>query len=319
MKEVRIHGRGGQGSVTAAELLAVAAFEDGKYSQAFPFFGVERRGAPVTAFTRLSDKKIRLRSQIYEPDYVIVQDATLITAVDVTAGLKANGIVIVNSERAADDVGIDNQVDVRTIDATGIALEIIGRPIVNTTLLGAFAGATGEIGIDSINKSVLARFPGKIGDLNVQAAEKAYTLMSTLREPQKHTRKGMRTGGKPKAQPEHEKIIKGVVGRPGTSEATKTGDWRVFYPEFDMEQCIRCGKCLENCPDAAIKEQVLQGRAAEEAEKRADELEKAGKIKKAAAKKARIRYQLNPEYCKGCGICANECPIQGIRMRLEEK
>jgi len=99
VKEIRIHGRGGQGSVTAAELLAVAAFEDGKYSQAFPFFGVERRGAPVTAFTRLSDKKIRLRSQIYEPDYVIVQDATLVSAVDVTAGLKPDGIVIVNSEK----------------------------------------------------------------------------------------------------------------------------------------------------------------------------------------------------------------------------
>ncbi|MGZ4905139.1 MAG: 4Fe-4S binding protein [Halobacteriota archaeon] len=143
--------------------------------------------------------------------------------------------------------------------------------------------------------------------------------MSALREPQKRAKKGMRTGRKPKAPPEHEKITRGVVGRPGTSEATKTGDWRVFYPEFDMEQCIRCGKCLENCPDAAIREQVLQGKAAEEAKKRADELEKAGKIKKAAAKKAHIRYQLNPEYCKGCGICANECPIKGIKMKLEEK
>ncbi|MGZ5521058.1 MAG: pyruvate ferredoxin oxidoreductase subunit gamma, partial [Halobacteriota archaeon] len=169
MKEVRIHGRGGQGSVTAAELLAVAAFEDGQFSQAFPFFGVERRGAPVTAFARLSDKKIRLRSQIYEPDYVIVQDATLISAVDVTAGLKPNGIVIVNSEKSAEDVGLDAGIDVRTIDATGIALDIIGRPIVNTTLLGAFAGATGEISIDSIKQAVLARFPGKIGEVNVQA------------------------------------------------------------------------------------------------------------------------------------------------------
>lgn len=319
MKEVRIHGRGGQGSVTAAELLAIAAFEDGKYSQAFPFFGVERRGAPVTAFTRLSDKKIRLRSQIYEPDYVIVQDATLITAVDVTAGLKPGGIVIVNSEKSADDVGIDKRTDVRTIDATGIALEIIGRPIVNTTLLGAFAGATGEISIESIKKSVLARFPGKVGELNVQAAEKAYALMSASREPQKHAKHATRTRRESKVRPESEKIIKGVIGRPGTSEATKTGDWRVFYPEFDMEQCIRCGKCLENCPDAAIRERVLHGKKAEEAKKRAEELEKTGKIKKAAAKKAHIQYQLNPEYCKGCGICANECPIQGIKMKLEEK
>ena len=316
MKEIRIHGRGGQGSVTAAELLAVAAFEDGKYSQAFPFFGVERRGAPVTAFTRLSDKKIRLRSQIYEPDYVIVQDATLVSAVDVTAGLKPDGLVIVNSEKSAEDVGLDAGIDVRTIDATGIALEIIGRPIVNTTLLGAFAGATGEISIESIKQSVLARFPGKIGEVNVQAAEKAYQLMAaTERKPHKKTR----ARKKEEARERYEKIPTAAIGKPGTSEVTETGDWRIFYPEFDMEQCTRCGKCLENCPDAAIIERTLSGKEADEARKRAEELEKAGKIKKAAVKKAHIQYELDPTYCKGCGICANECPIQGIKMKLEEK
>lgn len=324
MKEIRIHGRGGQGSVTAAELLAIAAFEDGKFSQAFPFFGVERRGAPVTAFTRLSDKKIRLRSQIYEPDYVIVQDATLISAVDVTAGLKPEGVVIVNSEKSAGDVGLDGTIDVRTIDATGIALEIIGRPIVNTTLLGAFAGATAEISFESIKKSVLARFPGKIGEANVQAAEKAHSLMSTAEKKHRgrksKTRLRMQTSmASPSATSTSEKILPGVIGKPGTSETTKTGDWRVFYPEFDMEQCIRCGRCLENCPDAAVTERILTGKQAEKAKKQAEELEKTGKIKKAAAKKAHIRYELNPEYCKGCGICANECPIQGIRMKLEEK
>jgi len=316
VKEVRIHGRGGQGSVTAAELLAVAAFEDGKYSQAFPFFGVERRGAPVTAFTRLSEKKIRLRSQIYEPDYVIVQDATLVSAVDVIAGLKPNGIVIVNSEKSAEDIGLDAGIDVRTIDATGIALEIIGRPIVNTTLLGAFAGATGEISLESIKQSVLARFPGKVGELNVKAAEKAYELMTHTKPT---PRKATRAQKKRQVSEISEKLPTGVVGQPGTSEVTKTGDWRVFYPEFDMEQCTRCGKCLENCPDAAIREVILSGREAEEAQKRAEELEKTGKIKKAAVKKAHILYELDPTYCKGCGICANECPIQGIKMKLEEK
>jgi len=316
VKEVRIHGRGGQGSVTAAELLAVAAFEDGKYSQAFPFFGVERRGAPVTAFTRLGDRKIRLRSQIYEPDYVIVQDATLISAVDVTAGLKPEGIVIVNSEKSAEEVGIDAGIDVRTIDATGIALEIIGRPIVNTTLLGAFAGATGEISIDSIKQSVLVRFPGKIGRVNVQAAEKAFHLMTGARRSA-HKKRGAQK--KSEAHEKTEKLPTGAIGKPGTSDVTKTGDWRVFYPEFDMEQCTRCGKCMESCPDAAIRERVLSGREAEDAQRRAEELEKAGTIKKAAVKKAHIRYELDPTYCKGCGICANECPIQGIKMKLEEK
>jgi pyruvate ferredoxin oxidoreductase gamma subunit len=316
VKEVRIHGRGGQGTVTAAELLAVAAFEDGKYSQAFPFFGVERRGAPVTAFTRLSDKKIRLRSQIYEPDYVIVQDATLISAADVTAGLKPEGIVIVNSEKSTEEIGLDAEIDGRTIDATAIALEIIGRPIVNTTLLGAFAGATGEISIESIRRSVLARFPGKVGELNVRAAEKAYQLMvATERGPHKKTR----ARKKSETAEGLEKIPTAAIGKPGTSDVTKTGDWRVFYPEFDMEQCTRCGKCLENCPDAAIFERTLSGQEADEARKKAEELEKAGKIKKAAVKKAYIRYELDPTYCKGCGICANECPIKGIKMKLEEK
>jgi pyruvate ferredoxin oxidoreductase gamma subunit len=316
VKEVRIHGRGGQGSVTAAELLAVAAFEDGKFSQAFPFFGVERRGAPVTAFTRLSDKKIRLRSQIYEPDYVIVQDATLVSAVDVTAGLKSGGIVIVNSEKSAEEIGLDAGIDVRTIDATGIALEIIGRPIVNTTLLGAFAGATGEISLDSIKRSVLTRFPGKIGEVNAQAADRAYDQMTSTKRKQHKKRKAR---AKSEAHEKSEKLSIAAIGRPGTSEVTRTGDWRVFYPEFDLEQCSRCGKCLENCPDAAIHERELRGREATEALKRAEELEKAGKIKKAAAKRAHIQYELDPTYCKGCGICANECPIQGIRMRVEEK
>lgn len=99
MREIRIHGRGGQGSVTATELLAVAAFEDGKYSQAFPAFGVERRGAPVMAFVRLNDKPIRLRSQIYEPDYVIVQDATLVDVVNVAAGARQDGIILINTEK----------------------------------------------------------------------------------------------------------------------------------------------------------------------------------------------------------------------------
>jgi len=176
MKEIRIHGRGGQGSVTAAELLAVAAFEDGKFSQAFPSFGVERRGAPVTAFTRIDDKPIRLRSQIYEPDYVIVQDPTLTGVVDVAGGLKPNGILIINTEKSAASFGINTKATIKTVDATRIALEIIGRPIVNTVLIGAFAGATGEIELDSIVTAVQARFSGSMGKKNVEAVTKAYEM-----------------------------------------------------------------------------------------------------------------------------------------------
>lgn len=170
MKEIRIHGRGGQGSVTAAELLAVSAFEDGLMSQAFPLFGTERRGAPVTAFVRLSDEKIRLRSQIYEPGYVIVQDASLLSTVDVTEGLR--GPALVNSKKSPEELDLDAEVS--TIDATGIALEELGVPIMNTSLLGAFSGATGEVSVDAIKNAVRERFGGEIGEKNARAVHRAY-------------------------------------------------------------------------------------------------------------------------------------------------
>ncbi len=177
MKEIRIHGRGGQGSVTAAELLAVAAFADGKFSQAFPAFGVERRGAPVQAFTRIADVPIRLRSQIYSPDFVIVQDPTLLESVDVASGLKENGILIINSDFEASKFKLDTKARIMTVNATNIALEIIGLPIVNTVLLGAFAGATGTIRPESIMDAVKKRFPGKVGEKNAAAIMKAYQMM----------------------------------------------------------------------------------------------------------------------------------------------
>lgn len=181
MKEIRIHGRGGQGSVTAAELLAVAAFEDGKYTQAFPAFGVERRGAPVMAFMRLDDKPIRLRSQIYEPDYVIVQDATLVDVVNVAAGAKPDGFIIINTEKKSDFFNLDTKARVKTLDATKLAMDIIGKPIVNTILAGAFAGVSGLINPESIKKAVMERFPGKVGEKNAQAIQAAFDLMEAQR------------------------------------------------------------------------------------------------------------------------------------------
>jgi pyruvate ferredoxin oxidoreductase gamma subunit len=181
MKEIRIHGRGGQGSVTAAELLAVAAFEDGKYSQAFPAFGVERRGAPVTAFVRLNDKPIRLRSQIYEPDYVIVQDATLVDVVNVAAGAKPEGFILINTEKSPSSFILNTKAQVKTLDATKLAMDIIGKPIVNTILAGAFAGVSGLINPESIKNAVMERFPGKVGEKNAAAIQAAYDLMEEQR------------------------------------------------------------------------------------------------------------------------------------------
>ncbi|HID28238.1 MAG TPA: pyruvate ferredoxin oxidoreductase subunit gamma [Methanosarcinales archaeon] len=177
MKQIRIHGRGGQGSVTAAELLAVAAFEDGMYSQAFPAFGVERRGAPVMAFVRLDNKPIRLRSQVNNPDYVIVQDATLTKVVDVDRGITPKGMILVNTEKNPESLNLNHKFTIKTVDATKIAMEIIGKPIVNTTLLGAFARATKLIELESLKNAVKNRFSGKVGEINAIAVEKAYELM----------------------------------------------------------------------------------------------------------------------------------------------
>lgn len=173
LRELRIHGRGGQGSVTAAELIAIAAFAGGVYSQAFPAFGVERRGAPVQAFVRFDDKKIRLRSQVYEPDYIIVQDSTLIRDVNVFLGVKQGGIVLVNTEKTLDHP-VPPGVKVITIDATSIALKKLGVPITNTTLMGAFAAASGEIGFPALENAIRQRFSGDMAEKNIAAAKEAF-------------------------------------------------------------------------------------------------------------------------------------------------
>ncbi|QUH23717.1 pyruvate ferredoxin oxidoreductase subunit gamma [Methanobacterium alkalithermotolerans] len=171
MIEIRFHGRGGQGAVTAAEILAKAAFEDGKYTQAFPFFGVERRGAPVMAFTRIDDKPIRRRYQVYNPNYVVVLDDGLLEVAEVYSGIENGGKVILNTNKEAPSNPVAKT---EIIDATSIALEKLGLPIVNTVMLGAFAGATGEVTLDSIVKIIKETFPGRIGEKNADAAKSAY-------------------------------------------------------------------------------------------------------------------------------------------------
>ena len=173
LRELRIHGRGGQGSVTAAELIAVAAFEGGAFVQAFPAFGVERRGAPVQAFVRFDDKIIRKRSQVYEPDYIIVQDSTLIRDVNVFQGVKKGGIVIVNTEKNP-HYAVPDGVKLITIDATSIALRTLGLPITNTSLMGAFAAATGEIKFSALENALNHRFPKELAVKNIEAARQAY-------------------------------------------------------------------------------------------------------------------------------------------------
>jgi pyruvate ferredoxin oxidoreductase gamma subunit len=178
VRELRIHGRGGQGSVTAAELIAVAAFEGGIFSQAFPAFGVERRGAPVQAFVRFDNKKVRLRSQVYEPDYIIVQDSTLIKDVNVFAGMKNGSIAIVNTAEKSPAFTVPAGVKLILIDATSIALKALGLPITNTTLMGAFAAASGEIQFTALENALKHPFTGELATKNIAAAKTAYDIVT---------------------------------------------------------------------------------------------------------------------------------------------
>lgn len=183
MYQIRIHGRGGQGVVTAAELIAIAAFNDGKQSQAFPSFGVERTGAPIEAFARISNQQIRTREHIYEPNALIIQDPTLLDAVDVVKGCDLKTIVIINTAKNKNELTklTDKfpKKNIFPIDATKIALDVIGKNIVNTVILGAFAKVSGRINIESLKKAIKQKFETKGNNIinkNIKAVEKTYNM-----------------------------------------------------------------------------------------------------------------------------------------------
>ena len=175
MLEIRWHGRGGQGAVTSVELLALAAIEEGKFAQGFPSFGPERRGAPVTAFNRVADKQIKLRSGIYHPDLVVVLDESLVALVDVAEGLKPTGILLINTVKTIEQLkkNIRYGGKIATCDATGIAWKELGVPITNTTMLGALVKLTGTVKLESLDSPVKERF-GRIASKNLTAAKRAY-------------------------------------------------------------------------------------------------------------------------------------------------
>jgi len=184
MIQVRIHGRGGQGVVTAAEMLSVAAFLEGRHAQAFPSFGSERTGAPVVAFCRIDDKEIRLREPIQKPDIVIVQDATLFKALDVLEGLTSDGFLLVNTARGLSDIHLDAVVaripagHAQAVPATELALAHINRPAPNTALLGAFTALTDIVTLDSVIAAIHRTFPGKVGEANERAAREAHDMVA---------------------------------------------------------------------------------------------------------------------------------------------
>jgi pyruvate ferredoxin oxidoreductase gamma subunit len=182
--QVRFHGRGGQGVVAAAEILSMAAFDEGRFAQAFPSFGSERMGAPVVSYCRIDDRPIRTHEPITEPDALLVQDATLVHQVDLFAGLGADAYVLVNTSKSFDELGLAEFASgvrsdrLRTCPATALALEHVGRPLPNAALLGGFAALTGRISLDALEKAVVDRFPGPVGTANAAAARAAHAYVA---------------------------------------------------------------------------------------------------------------------------------------------
>jgi 2-oxoacid:acceptor oxidoreductase gamma subunit (pyruvate/2-ketoisovalerate family) len=185
--EIRWHGRGGQGAVTAATLLARAAMYGGfKGTQAFPFFGAERRGAPIKAFTRISKSPILVHSQIYNPDVIIVLDSTLMGITNVLEGAKENAFLIVNTSKKPFEMKVEGKLNVYAVDATSIALKyqlvVAGQPVVNTSILGAFSKATRLVDMKNIERAILEGWKGDAGKRNLKAAEEAYEKVSNTHE-----------------------------------------------------------------------------------------------------------------------------------------
>ena len=188
MFQIRIHGRGGQGVVTGAEMLSIAAFEQGRHAQAFPSFGSERTGAPVVAFCRIDDKEIRLREPIMAPDALIIQDPTLLHQVDCFAGLKHEGYILINTNKSFEQLGLGEFIASHhaerlcTVPATELALKHVGRPVPNVPLLGGFAAVSGLLKLESVIKAIEERFSGKVAAGNVAAAKEAYEIVKAEME-----------------------------------------------------------------------------------------------------------------------------------------
>jgi 2-oxoacid:acceptor oxidoreductase gamma subunit (pyruvate/2-ketoisovalerate family)/2-oxoacid:acceptor oxidoreductase delta subunit (pyruvate/2-ketoisovalerate family) len=235
--EIRLHGRGGQGAVTASRIIATAAYEEGKYSQAIPMYGTERRGAPLTAFVRIDDVRVRERELVHNPEISIVLDPLIAKQQAVVDSLKPGGLVLLNTAYPPEEVMIGGDFKVATVDATTIALETLGRPITNTAILGAFAKVTGLLKVESLEKAIKKFFPGRLGDMNIAAVKRSYDEV-----------KGPIQAVVKDAPPEKVDIHVGGYG-----VLKDVSSWRVYTPEIDVEKCIGCKNCWIFCPETAIQ------------------------------------------------------------------
>jgi pyruvate ferredoxin oxidoreductase gamma subunit len=283
--EIRWHGRGGQGAVTSAELLATAAIEEGKFAQAFPSFGPERRGAPVLVFNRISnDSPIRARVSVTNPDIVVILDPGLLSITNVTSGLKKDGTVVINTPRALVDIKseLGGPWRLAVVNATSIAREMIGVPIVNTTMLGALVKATSIIDLESLTEPLKERF-GARAKGNIDACHRAYeeTEIAELSDIVQKPRQVFQA----EVLPSWRELLPGcVITEAGSAKQYRTGDWKSERPVWNHEKCIKCGICYLFCPEGCIG-QNEEG-----------------------------YFEANLYYCKGCGICARECWTEAIKM-----
>jgi len=181
VREIRIHARAGQGAITTANILGEAYFIKGVYAYAFPHFGAARMGAPMNAFVRVDDKPVRIRSQIYEPDFVIVVDSTLLRSVNCLAGLRDDGIVVINQRESIQIPKVKLKQRIYAVPANRIAQEAFGRPLGNTALLGAYAAATGEVDLETMQQAIRSRFTGNIQEGNLKAVKQGFEYIQKLK------------------------------------------------------------------------------------------------------------------------------------------
>jgi pyruvate ferredoxin oxidoreductase gamma subunit len=295
MIEVVIHGRGGQGAVTAAELVAQAAIEEHRYAQAFPSFGPERRGAPVAAYIRVSDEPIHLREKIYNPDIVMILDPSLLELVNVLEGLKSGGDLIINTPNlpTQDLEDLRSKYHLAVVDAGRIAQETLRVPITNTAIIGALIRGTGIVRMKTMDPLFRNRF-GRLADRNLEALKRAYKETVLYDHPEIAEGSSSQPAELKKTQSGAQDWIEVEIGAdivaPGSTAEYHTGSWRSLgQPLTDYEKCVKCGRCWVLCPDTAY------------------------------IPRDDGYYDWDTRYCKGCGICVVECPKQAIQMVREEE
>jgi 2-oxoacid:acceptor oxidoreductase gamma subunit (pyruvate/2-ketoisovalerate family)/2-oxoacid:acceptor oxidoreductase delta subunit (pyruvate/2-ketoisovalerate family) len=288
IKEIRFHGRGGQGIVLASEMVVHAAMFDGLYATALPSFGVERRGSPVAAFVRINDRPIREKTQIYSPNCIVIADATLLGGSEVFDGIREGTVMVLNSNKEVETLGLPGAITkLAILDATDIGIETLGIPVTNTALVGAFAKATGWVRLPSMFEGIRAVMGEELAEKNIEAARWAAQKVRIFEI-------AGRTAGGGQPRPDKRPRIGGRL-RPGQVMPcgreliiTETGEWRSERPILDNGRCHFCGQCRLICPCFCIHEQESA-------------------------------FRIDLKFCKGCGLCASQCEFGAIHMEREQK